>query len=121
MEPRCRRHQWNLSGSTRVITLVLADTAVIRALGAAHARQAADLHAVAATLRSVPGPGCSAAFGPVGARFLAALTEAIARESGVAAQLGERVATAGHAAEATAAAYGSTDRRVGQSITTVGG
>jgi hypothetical protein len=101
--------------------VVLADTAVIRALGAAHSRQAADLDAVAATLRSVPGPGCAAAFGPIGARFLAALAEAIARESGVAAQLSARVATTGHAAEATAAAYGDTERRVGQSITAVGG
>ena len=112
---------WNRSGPSRVITLVLADTAVIRALGAAHSRQAADLDAVAATLRSVPGPGCAAAFGPVGVRFLAALTEAIARESGVAAQLSERVATAGGTAEASAAAYGGTERRVGQSITAVGG
>jgi hypothetical protein len=100
---------------------VLADTAVIRALGAAHSRQAADLDAVAATLRSVPGPGCAATFGPIGARFVAALTEAIARESGVAAQLSERVAAAGRTAEASAAAYGGTERRVGQSITAVGG
>jgi hypothetical protein len=101
--------------------VVLADTAVIRALGAAHARQAADLDAVTATLRSVPGSGCAAAFGPVGARFLAALAEAIARESGIAAQLSARVASAGHAAEATADAYDSSERRVGQSITAVGG
>jgi hypothetical protein len=112
MEPKraVRRHN-----------VVLADTAVIRALGAAHSRQAADLDAVAATLRSVPGPGCATAFGPVGARFVAALTEAIARESGVAAQLSERVAAAGRTAEASAAAYGGTERRVGQSISAVGG
>jgi hypothetical protein len=101
--------------------VVHADTAVIRALGAAHSRQAADLDAVAATLRSVAGPECAAAFGPVGARFIAALTEALSRESGVAAQLSERAARAGQTAEATAVAYGGTERRVGQSITAVGG
>jgi hypothetical protein len=101
--------------------VVLADTAVIRALGAAHSRQAADLDAVAATLRSIPSSGCAAAFGPVGARFVAALTEALARESGVAAGLSESAGAAGRAAEATAAAYGHTEHRVGQSITAVGG
>jgi hypothetical protein len=101
--------------------VVLADTAVIRALAAAQSRQAADLDAVAAMLRSAAGPGCTAALGPVGARFLAALTEALARESGVASQLSERVAVAGRTAEATAAAYGGTELRVGHSITAVGG
>jgi hypothetical protein len=101
--------------------VVLADTTVIRALGAAHTRQAADLDAVAATLQSIPSSGCAAAFGPVGARFVAALTEALARESGVAARLSERAGTAGRAAEATAAAYNGTEHRVGQSITAVGG
>ncbi|KAA0077336.1 hypothetical protein CIW52_30895 [Mycolicibacterium sp. P9-64] len=100
---------------------MLADTAVIRALGAAHSRQSADLDAVAATLRSVPGPECAAAFGPVGARFLAALTAAIARESDVAAQLSERVAHACRTAEATASAYVGAEHRVGQSITAAGG
>ncbi|MCW2556425.1 MAG: hypothetical protein JWP55_389, partial [Mycobacterium sp.] len=47
--------------------------------------------------------------------------EAIAHESGVTAQLSERVAAAGRAAEATAAAYGGTERRVGRSITAAGG
>jgi hypothetical protein len=101
--------------------VVLADIAVIRALGAAQSRQAADLDAVAATLRSAAGPACAEAFGPVGARFLAALTEAIARESSVLARLGESVAAAGRTAEDTAAAYGGTELRVGQSITAVGG
>jgi hypothetical protein len=100
--------------------VVLADIAVIRALGAAQSRQAADLDAVAATFRSAAGPGCAEAFGPVGARFLAALTEAIAREAAVVAQLSERVAVAAQTAEATATAYRSTERRVGHSITAAG-
>ena len=100
---------------------MLADTDVIRALGAAHSRQAADLDAVAAKLQSVAGPGCATALGPVGQRFVAALTEALARESSVAAQLSERVATAGRTASAAAAAYDGAEHRVRQSITAVGG
>jgi hypothetical protein len=99
---------------------VLADIDAIRALAAAHSRQAADLDAVAATLRSAVGPECAAAFGPVGARFLAALTEALDRESAAVAQLSERMTVADHTAAAAAVAYGSTEARVGQSITTVG-
>jgi hypothetical protein len=101
--------------------VVLADIAVIRALGATQSRQAADLDAAATTLRSAAGPACADAFGPVGARFLAALTEAIAHESSVLARLGESVAAAGRTAEDTAAAYGAAELRVGQSITAVGG
>ena len=100
--------------------VVLADTTVIRALGAAHSRQAADLDAVAASLRSAMGPSCAEAFGPVGARFVAALAEAIARESHAVAQLSERIAVAGRTAEATAAAFGGSERRAGQAITAAG-
>ena len=100
--------------------VVLADITVIRALGAAHSRQAADLAAVAATLRSAMPPSCAEVFGPVGARFVAALAEAVARESRAVAQLGERVAVAGHTADATAAAYGGSEHRSGQAITSAG-
>jgi excreted virulence factor EspC (type VII ESX diderm) len=100
--------------------VVLADTTAIRALAAAHSRHAADLDAVAATLRSVVAPACATTFGPVGARFLAALAEAVARESATVAQLSDRLTVADHTAAATAAAYGSAERRVGHSITAVG-
>ena len=99
--------------------VVLADITVIRALGAAHSHQAADLAAVAATLRSAPS-SCAEVFGPVGARFVAALAEAVARESRAVAQLGERVAVAGHTADTTAAAYGGSEHRSGQAITSAG-
>jgi hypothetical protein len=97
--------------------VVLADITVIRALGAAHSHQAADLAAVAATLRSAAPSSCAEVFGPVGARFVAALAEAVARESRAVAQLAERIAVAGHTADATAAAYGGSEHRAGQAIT----
>jgi hypothetical protein len=100
--------------------VVLADITVIRALGAAHSRQAADLAAVAARLRSATPPSCAEAFGPTGARFVAALAEAVARESRAVAHLGERVAVAGHTADATAAAYGGSEHRAGQAIASAG-
>jgi Excreted virulence factor EspC, type VII ESX diderm len=100
--------------------VVLADITVIRALGAAHSRQAADLAAVAATLRSATPPSCAEAFGPVGARFVAALAEAVALESHAVARLGERIAAAGHTAGTTAAAYGGSEDRAGRAITSAG-
>ncbi len=48
------------------------------ALGSASSAHAADLAAIAATLSSLPDPATAAAFGPVGARFLAALADAAA-------------------------------------------
>jgi hypothetical protein len=101
-------------------TVVLADIAAIRALAAAHSGHAADLEAVAATLRSAMGPSCAAAFGPIGARFLAALAEAVARESAAVAQLGARMTVADHTAAAAAVAYDGADGRAGRSITTAG-
>jgi hypothetical protein len=100
--------------------VVLADITVIRALGAAHSRQAADLAAVAATLRSATPSWSAEAFGPVGARFVAALADAVARESVAVAQLSERVALAGNTADVTAAAYGGSEHRAGQAITSAG-
>lgn len=111
MEPAHRHLRHNV---------VLADIAVIRALGAAHSRQAADLDAVAARLRSAAGPACVAAFGPVGAGFLAALADAVARDAGVVAQLSERVGVAAETVEASAAAYQNTEDRAGRSITAIG-
>ncbi|WP_029116628.1 type VII secretion target [Mycobacterium sp. URHB0044] len=99
---------------------MLADIAAIRALAAAHSGHAADLDAVAATLRSAVGPSCAAAFGPIGARFVAALAEAVARDAAAAARLGERMTVADHTAAAAAVAYDNADGRAGRSITTVG-
>jgi hypothetical protein len=51
---------------------------------------------------------------------VAALAEAVARESRAVAQLAERIAVAGHTADATAAAYGGSEHRAGQAITSAG-
>ena len=70
-------------GALRRPTAMLVDTDAIRALGAACSDQAADLSAAAAALTSLPGPDATAAFGPVGAGFLAALDDAAtARRAG---------------------------------------
>jgi hypothetical protein len=99
---------------------MLADTSAIHALGAAQARHAADLAAVTARLSSASGALCTDALGPVGARFLAALAEAVAREAQVVAGLAERVAAAGATAHSNADAYGATEHRAGQSLTGLG-
>ncbi|MDZ4235084.1 MAG: ESX-1 secretion-associated protein, partial [Dietzia sp.] len=68
-----------------------ADTDLIRAYGSAAAGRAGDLDAVAGRLTAVSAP----TFGPVGARFQAALTRAAEREAGVVAGLGGSL-TAAH-------------------------
>jgi hypothetical protein len=99
---------------------MLADTSAIHAFGAAHARHAADLATVTARLTSASGGLCADALGPVGARFLAALAEAVAREARLVAGLGERVAAAGATAHSTADAYGAAEHRAGQSLDGLG-
>jgi hypothetical protein len=94
---------------------MLADTSAIHAFGVAQTRHAADLAAITARLASAS-ECCSSALGPVGARFLAALTEAVALEARLVAGLGERMAAAGTAAHSNAEAYGASERRVGQSL-----
>jgi prophage DNA circulation protein len=95
---------------------MLADTDAIRALGSASSAHAADLAAVASTLSSLPGPALATAFGPVGARFLAALADATAREARAVTALSDSVAAACPTAYATATAYGDADHRVGDSL-----
>ena len=69
---------------------MLVDTDAIRALGAACSAQADDMSAAAAALKSLPGPDATAAFGPVGAGFLAALADAAAAESRAITALSDR-------------------------------
>ena len=92
---------------------MLADTDAIRALGSASSAHAADLAAVASTLSSLPDPATASMFGPVGARFLAALADAAAGEARAVAALSDSVAAAGTTARASAAAYDDADQRVG--------
>jgi len=99
---------------------MLADTSAIHAFGAAHTRHATDLATVTARLTSASGALCADALGPVGARFLAALAEAVAREARLVAGLGERFAAAGTTAHSTADAYGAAEHRTGRSLTGLG-
>jgi hypothetical protein len=95
---------------------MFADTDAVRALGAAHRVNAADLSAIAATLSSLPTAAIAAVMGPVGARFVTALAEAAARESHAVAALSDTVLAAGGTARSSAAAYDAVDHRVGESL-----
>jgi hypothetical protein len=92
---------------------MLADTDAIRALGSASSARAADLAAVASTLSSLPDPATASMFGAVGARFLAALAEAVAMETRAVAALRDSVSAACTTAHATASGYDDADQRVG--------
>jgi hypothetical protein len=94
---------------------MFADTDAIRALGAANSAQAADLAAVAESLSSTP---CAATgmLGPVGARFVAALTDATMDASRAVAALGERLAMGHLTAQASAAAYENADQQLGTAV-----
>jgi len=94
---------------------MFADTEAIRTFGAASSAQAADLAAVASALSSLPGAD---AFGPVGARFLAALADAAETSRAVTALI-DRLATGGLTAHTSAAAYESADARTGALVSRV--
>jgi hypothetical protein len=83
-----------------------ADTSLLRHYGAACAAHANDLDAVAARLNAL---GPAPAFGPVGARFVAALVHAVEREAGTLARLSASVATGSAAAMGSAAHYETSD------------
>ncbi len=92
---------------------MLADTDAIRSLGSASSAHAADLAAIAATLSSLPDPETATAFGAVGARFLAALADAVATEARAVAELSDRFAAADTTAHAAAIGYDDADLRAG--------
>jgi hypothetical protein len=95
---------------------MLADTVAIHAFGAAQARHAAELDAIHARLAAVGARLSPDALGPVGTQFLAALSEAVAREARVMSTLGERVAAAAGTARVTAEAYVATERGAGHAM-----
>lgn len=82
-----------------------ADTDAIRTLAAANATHAAELADVAAVLASLPPPN----LGPVGVRFVAALTEAAAEGARAVAAVSERLSAANTTAYAVADAYDDAD------------
>jgi hypothetical protein len=94
---------------------MFADTNAIRALGSAHAVEAADLAAIAARLAALP-TGASL-LGPVGARFMAALSDAAADASRAVAALSDSVSASATTAQSSATAYEAADHRLGASLT----
>jgi hypothetical protein len=98
---------------------MLADTSAIHAFGVAQTRHAADLAAITARLTAA-GECRSDALGPVGGRFLAALTEAMTEQVRLVAGLGQRIAAAATDAHSTANAYSTSERRTGQSLSGLG-
>ena len=102
---------WNHPARVDRRIAMLVDTDAVRALGAHCSNQADDLSTAAAALKSLPGPDAAAAFGPVGARFLAALADAIAAEARAIAALGEDLASARSRTGVVADAYADADQR----------
>lgn len=88
---------------------MFADTDAIRALGSANSAHADDLAAIAAGLSSLPIAAVGSSLGPVGAGFVAALTEAVADGSRAVAILSERLAMSDATAYGVASAYDSAD------------
>jgi hypothetical protein len=97
---------------------VHADTSALHHLAAAQSRHATDLADAAARLAAAS-PSTDA-FGPVGVRFLTAVSDALARDAHAAARLGERLAAAGELATTTASAYVETEQRAGDAVGSVG-
>jgi hypothetical protein len=90
---------------------MLVDTNAVHALGTHCSNQADDLFAATAAMKALPGPDAAAAFGPVGARFLATLTDAIATEVRAIAALADDLASAHTRTGLAADAYVDADRR----------
>ncbi|OLT87751.1 hypothetical protein [Mycobacterium syngnathidarum] len=84
-----------------------ADLAAIRALGDALDAHAADLSAVAVSLRSIPAP----ALGQVGERFATAFAEAVSAHRDAVAALGACTGAGAVSARCTAADYDSAGQR----------
>lgn len=84
------------------------DTASIRDYGAACAANAADLDTVAARLTAATG-GAAPLFGPVGARFLAALARAAQDQAVLLSRVSRSLGVGSTAASDTAHAYADSD------------
>lgn len=92
-----------------------ADTDLLRAYGSASSAHAADLQTAAARLSALSAP--ASMFGPVGARFLAALTRAVEGEARAVTDLRDSLAAARLAAHASAQSYESADVSAGTRLT----
>ncbi|MEW5811363.1 MAG: ESX-1 secretion-associated protein [Actinomycetota bacterium] len=83
------------------------DTDAVRAYGRASDAHAAALHSAAAHLTAAANAG--GGYGPVGARFLAALARAAGDDAGALTALGASLAAARAAAGASAQSYDTAD------------
>ena len=97
-----------------------ADTATIHAFGVAQARHAAELDAINARFAAVGVQLSPDALGPVGARFVAALSEAVSQQAGLVERLRERAAAAGDTAHHAAEAYVATEHAGKRAIAELG-
>ena len=94
---------------------MFADTDAIRALGAVNAAHADDLTAIADALGSLP-VASGSALGPVGSRFLSALSEAAAHGARSVTVISNRLTLSGETVKAVASAYDSADSHTGARI-----
>ncbi len=92
------------------------DTDAVRTLGSAISTHADDLADVAAALSSLPVVAAGSLLGPVGARFLTALTQAAAEGSRAATAMSDRLNRSNATAYAVASAYDSADSSAGLHI-----
>ena len=95
---------------------MFADTAAIRAFGAASSAQADDLGAIAAALSAMPSAAADSMLGPVGARFLAALADATTDAARAVAALSDRLEAGDFTARASSTAYENADHRLGATV-----
>ena len=95
-----------------------ADIPALLGLAAAQSAHAADLATLARRLDDARPP--SDAYGPVGARFLTALAEAVAARARDAAGLGRRVADSSAATSGAAVALDAAELRVTGAIGSAG-
>jgi hypothetical protein len=95
---------------------MFADTDAIRALGSATSTHADDLTVIATALSSLPVAAAGSSLGPVGARFLSALTEAAADGSRAVTAMSDHLVMSNTTAYAVASAYDSVDSGAGVRI-----
>lgn len=88
-----------------------ADTEAIRAYGKVTTELSTDLRAAAAVLARDVGPTVLATFGPVGARFAAALADAAAGLADRATTIADNVTMSAAATTAAASAYDDVEHR----------
>jgi hypothetical protein len=90
---------------------MFADTDAIRVLGAANSAHADDLADIAATLASLSLAEAKSPLGPVGSRFLAALSDAVDEGARAASAISEQLHESSVTTNTVANAYDSTDGR----------